>query len=302
MKIIFFGTPDFAIPCAEIILKHHSLLAVVTAVDKPAGRGHQLNESAVKKWAIQQNVPILQPPNLKSEKFLEKLRKFNADAFVVVAFRMLPEIVWNMPPLGTYNIHASLLPDYRGAAPIQRAIMAGEEITGVTCFKLRHEIDEGDIVLQKVVPILPTDTGNSLHDKLSIFGAELLKESLDLIQRGNLAFISQSSHSTKFAAKIHPDDLIINWNQTCSQVYNFIRALSPYPTARTLYGNEQYKIYSTEFSNLSEPGEPGFWKIDFALRNFYIRCKDGWLRIIDLQVPSKKRMSASDFINGLKNK
>lgn len=302
MKVVFFGTPDFAIPCADVLLKHHKLLAVVTAVDKPAGRGHQLNESPIKKWAISKNIEILQPKNLKSEKFINKLKSYNADIFVVVAFRMLPESVWNLPPQGTINIHASILPDYRGAAPIQRAIMAGEKSTGVTCFKLQQEIDTGDILMSRSVEIDNKETGGQLHDKLSIEGSILLKDSLELLESGKTSFQKQTSYSTKIAAKIHSEDTFIRWDQSVEMVYNFIRALSPYPTAKTIHENEIYKIYSSEPSLINEKGTNGQWKLDSINHKLFIKCNNGWLSILEIQAPSKRRMLIKDFVNGLKNK
>ncbi len=302
MKVVFFGTPEFAIPCLEALYKHHELLAVVTATDKEAGRGHQLIESAVKKWSVKNSIECLQPKSLKSKKFILVLNKLNADLFVVVAFRMLPEAIWNMPKFGTINIHGSLLPDYRGAAPIQRAIIAGETLSGLTCFKLQHEIDTGDIIAKKEIEILKDDTGGTVHDKLSQASGDLLLVSIKKLIDKDFTPITQHNHSTKLAPKIHAEDLIIDWNKSSQEVYNMIRALSPYPCARTNYKNEFYKIYSSELANIDKVGVPGEWAIDFISNKLFIKTQDAWLNIKEIQAPSKRKMNVNDFINGLKNK
>ncbi|MCC6815499.1 MAG: methionyl-tRNA formyltransferase [Saprospiraceae bacterium] len=302
MKIVFFGTPAFSIPCAEILNKNHQLLAVVTATDKPAGRGNKITESEMKLWAINNQIEVLQPNNLKSLKFYNKLNSLKADLFVVVAFRMLPESVWNMPPFGTLNIHASLLPDYRGAAPIQRSIMAGEKISGVSCFRLKHEIDTGDIIAQKKVEILDSDNGGSLYLKLSIEGAKLLIESIELVKDHNFKPRPQLINSAKIAPKIQSEDLLLNFNQTTKQVIDHIRALAPYPAARALYKNETYKIFSASNYNSVESNNNEDWYFDFEKQVLLIKCSDGWISVDTIQAPSRKKMQIKDFLNGLKNK
>lgn len=302
MKVVFFGTPEFALPCLEALYKHHELLAVVTATDKEAGRGHQLIESAVKKWSVKNSILCLQPKSLKSKKFIQQLQDLNADLFVVVAFRMLPEVIWNMPEYGTINIHGSLLPDYRGAAPIQRAIMAGETQSGLTCFKLQQEIDTGDIIAKKEIEITRNDTGGTLHDKMSIASGELLIQGISIIKDKNFTPIQQHNNSNKLAPKIHSEVLLIDWNKNAEEVYNMIRALSPYPCARTLHNHELYKIYSAEIITQDLHGATGDWIIDYKTNQLMIKAKDTWINIIELQAPSKRRMSAKDFINGIKNK
>ncbi|MEP7195784.1 MAG: methionyl-tRNA formyltransferase [Saprospiraceae bacterium] len=302
MKIVFFGTPDFAVQSLARIHTEFELLAVVTAVDKPAGRGHLLQFSAVKNWALQHNINVLQPKNLKSKNFLRELELIKADLFIVVAFRMLPKQVWNFPKYGTVNLHASLLPDYRGAAPIQRAIMAGEKTSGVSCFILRDEIDTGDIILQESIDISPIDTGGTLHDKMSIIGAELLVKSIFKLQEKTFLPIPQETYSNKIAPKIFPEDCIINWDDSAMNVYNFIRALSPYPTAKTHYKESSFKIFRTSISTEKSNADSGVWKLDLINHTLKIACVDYFLIIEEIQEASKKRMNIKEYINGLKNK
>ncbi|HUH18498.1 methionyl-tRNA formyltransferase [Albibacterium sp.] len=304
MSIIFMGTPEFAVASLQALLDAgEKIVAVVTAPDKPAGRGQKIHESAVKKFALANHLPVLQPTNLKDPDFIKQLENFKADLQVVVAFRMLPEIVWNMPPKGTINLHASLLPQYRGAAPINHAIINGETETGVSTFLLQHEIDTGNVLFSEKTSILPNDTAEDLHDKLMNIGAQLLVKTVSSIYRGQVEGIPQSENNEqlKTAPKIHKEDCRINWDRSVQEVYNLIRGLSPYPTAFTLLDNKILKIYKAkpEFTQVNEiPGTPlsdGKTYLKFA-------CKNGYIHIQDLQIQDKKRMGISDFLRGFRLK
>jgi methionyl-tRNA formyltransferase len=299
LKIVFFGTPDFAV-CSlkKIIESGHNIVAVVTAPDKPAGRGYQLQMSAVKKAAIELQLPILQPNNLKSEDFINELKSLNADIQIVIAFRMLPEIVWNMPPLGTFNLHASYLPNYRGAAPINWAIINGETHTGVTTFFLKHEIDTGDLILREKTEIHPNETIGELYERLMQQGAELVCKSLDIISSGNIQLTQQETGEFPHAPKIFDEHCVINWNKSAQQVFNLVRGLSPYPGAYTTWNNKKLKLFKVEIlSNKST--EIGLLEIN-PQKELIAHCSDFQIKVIELQVEGKKRMSANDFVNGLK--
>lgn len=302
MRIIFLGTPTFAVASLEAIINNgFNVVGVVTAPDKPAGRGMHLQQSPVKKFAVKNNLKVLQPVKLKDPEFIQQLKQLNADLQVVIAFRMLPEAVWNMPPLGTINLHASLLPDYRGAAPINWAIINGETETGVTTFFLKHEIDTGDILLQEKISIEPTTTAGQLHDKLMHLGAKVVVESLNKIQSGNYKTIPQIEGSNKIAPKIFTNTCELNFNKTTQQVYNQIRGLSPYPAAFTIINNKKVKIFYANpvRTNLNET--PG--KITTDNKTYlHIYCLDGYIEIIDLQPESKKRMDVKSFLAGNKIK
>jgi len=248
LRIIFMGTPDFAVPTLQTLVENgQNVVAVITAPDKPAGRGLKLNESPVKQNAVSQQIPVLQPTNLKSETFLEVLKNYEADLQIIVAFRMLPEAVWNMPPLGSFNIHASLLPQYRGAAPINWAIMNGETETGVTSFFLKHQIDTGDIIFQDKTEILPVDDFGTLYEKLKHAGAALALKTVKAIEAGNVPSQPQIATSElKEAPKIFKETCQINWNQSAEKIHNFVRGLSPYPTAWTIFDEKTFKIFKTE--------------------------------------------------------
>jgi methionyl-tRNA formyltransferase len=302
LRIIFLGTPTFAVASLEAIINNgFNVVGVVTAPDKPAGRGMHLQQSPVKKFAVKNNLKVLQPVKLKDPEFIQQLKQLNADLQVVIAFRMLPEAVWNMPPLGTINLHASLLPDYRGAAPINWAIINGETETGVTTFFLKHEIDTGDILLQEKISIEPTTTAGQLHDKLMHLGAKVVVESLNKIQSGNYKTIPQIEGSNKIAPKIFTNTCELNFNKTTQQVYNQIRGLSPYPAAFTIINNKKVKIFYANpvRTNLNET--PG--KITTDNKTYlHIYCLDGYIEIIDLQPESKKRMDVKSFLAGNKIK
>jgi methionyl-tRNA formyltransferase len=303
LRIVFFGTPDFAVGTLSALKNAGAnIVAVVTMPDKPAGRGRQLQESAVKQYAVANNLPVLQPEKMKSPEFLKQLAGLAADLQVVVAFRMMPEVVWNMPPMGTINVHGSLLPQYRGAAPINRAIMNGETITGVTTFKLKHEIDTGDILLQQTVPILPADNAGTIHDKLMVAGADLLVRTVQGLAVGTLEEIPQSSvtaNELKHAPKIFREDTIIDWNKSAITVHNLIRGLSPYPAASTTLREKTLKIYSADFKLEPHSEPPGTMQTDHSS---YLRfaAADGWIYATELQAEGKKRMGITEFLRGFR--
>lgn len=295
------GTPEFAVGSLRKLLEaSYNVVAVVTAPDKPAGRGLALQESAVKVFAKSKGLLVLQPEKLKDPAFIQQLKELHPDIQVVVAFRMLPEVVWNMPPMGTVNVHASLLPQYRGAAPINWAIINGDKITGVTTFKLKHEIDTGDILLSSKVTIEEADNAGTLHDKLKEEGATLLVETLKQLAAGTLKEQPQSSsesNSLKHAPKIFTDTCKINWNHSADEIYNLIRGLSPYPAAFTTLDNKKLKIFSVKKITSDSHAEPGSIETD---NKSYLRfaAKDGSIDILDLQLEGKKRMNIADFLRG----
>lgn len=297
LHAVFFGTPHFAVASLSAMVEAGvKVLAVVTAPDRPSGRGLQLQASAVKEFAIAAGIEVLQPPKLKDEAFISTLRALDADIFVVVAFRMLPEAVWNMPPMGTINMHASLLPQYRGAAPINRAVINGEAETGVTTFRLKHEIDTGDILLQKSIPILPGDNAGSVHDKLMAEGAQLLVKTLDGLAAETIQEQPQMITSySKHAPKIFKEDMRIDWSKSASQIINHIRGLSPYPAAFTEWNGKALKIYSAH-ADTEKPGKnpaetDGKTYLRFA-------AADGYVYADDVQLEGKKRMGIEDFLRG----
>lgn len=300
LRIIFLGTPDFAAESLKKLVESGVLIvAVVTAPDKPKGRGKKLAISAVKEFALEAGLSILQPTNLKSPEFQAELNSFKADLQIVVAFRMLPESVWNMPKLGTFNLHASLLPQYRGAAPINWAIINGEKETGVSTFFLKHEIDTGAIIYQEKEPIHDSDNVGTLYARLMKKGAELVLKTVLSIQEGNYPQLEQNeSEEIRPAPKIFKDDCFIDWNQPAVKVKDFIRGLSPYPAAWTKLEGKTLKIYSSKLSEASlSPGEG-------MLRNneLIIGTAENSLIIEELQLEGKKRMKTSDFIRGFQFK
>lgn len=300
------GTPEFAVPSLDILIQNgFDVVAVVTSPDKPAGRGLKVRESAVKKYALAHNLPVLQPLKLKDPEFISQLESFHADLQVVVAFRMLPEVVWNMPPLGTINLHASLLPQYRGAAPINWAIINGETETGVTTFKLQHEIDTGQIIYQKKVSILPNETAGELHDKLMTAGAELLLKTVQGIASGQATFIPQSIlydplQPVRYAPKIFKEDCKIDWAKDVDQVYDLIRGLSPYPAAWTKLNGKTLKLFKSRKEYANDLPEPGTAVTDHKTY-FRIACKGGWLYLLEIQPEGKKRMTIEDFLRGFRD-
>ncbi|GGB21754.1 methionyl-tRNA formyltransferase [Puia dinghuensis] len=300
-RIVFMGTPEFAVASLEALLDAGCMVvAVVTAPDKPAGRGMQLTESAVKKYAQKEGLPILQPEKLRDPGFLEALRAFRADLQIVVAFRMLPEIVWDMPPMGTVNLHGSLLPQYRGAAPINWAVINGETETGVTTFQLQHQIDTGSILLQDRFPIADTDTAGDVHDRMMVIGAQLLVRTVEGLATGTLRPKPQENPTDlKHAPKIFTETGHIDWNKPTFAVYNLIRGLSPFPAAFTQLDGKLLKIYRAEkvLHTLAPDVAPGVYDTDGKT---YLRfaTADGYIRVTELQLEGKKKMAVTDFLRG----
>lgn len=302
LRIVFFGTPEFAVPSLQKIYEVFELKAVVTAPDKRGGRGHQLLISEVKKWSIRHHIKVFQPEKLKSKVFISNLSKIKADLFVVVAFRMLPEIIWNMPRLGTINLHASLLPKYRGAAPIQRAILNGESETGLTCFRLRQEIDTGDIICQQRVTIEQQDDAGTLYDKLRAAGPDLLVKAIKLLDSGDFIPIPQNNQEATAAPKIFPADATIQWDKSVNTIHNQIRAFAPNPGARADFENRMVKILKSKPIIYNHNLPLGQWLFDFEGKEIKITGRDGFLKVLELQPESKKKMSDQEFLNGLKHK
>jgi len=301
MNIVFMGTPDFAVASLNALVEAgFNVVGVVTAADKPAGRGQKLQESAVKQYAVSKGLKVLQPLKLKDPVFIEELKALNADLHVVVAFRMLPEIVWNMPPKGTINLHGSLLPQYRGAAPINHAIINGEKESGVTTFFLKHEIDTGDIIFAEKVKIADDDTAGDLHDNLMNVGAGLLVKTVKAIEAGDYQEQPQiQSDELKHAPKIFKEHCSIDWNQSGSSIYNLIRGLSPYPTAFTKLNDKTLKVFKAEFEE-NEPGiSPGAFLSD-GKSYLKFAAKDGFIKVTDLQYEGKKRMKVEEFLRGMR--
>lgn len=303
LRIVFFGTPDFAVASLKAMVESGAnVVAVVTAPDKPAGRGMQLHASAVKQYAQSADLPVLQPAKLKDTAFHEQLNSYQPDLQIVVAFRMLPVAVWDMPPMGTINVHASLLPQYRGAAPINWAIINGETETGVTTFKLKHEIDTGDILLQEKLPILPGDNIGSLYEKLMNKGAALLVKTVQGLAAGSLDEIPQASVATealKHAPKIFKEHTLINWSHPAKEIHDLVRGLSPIPAAYTVFQNKTLKIYRAHYQQAPHALQPGTFDTD---GKSYIRfaAADGWLYVDELQIEGKKRMEAEAFLRGFR--
>ncbi|MEJ7646590.1 MAG: methionyl-tRNA formyltransferase [Chryseolinea sp.] len=301
LRIIFMGTPDFAVASLEgLILHGYNLVAVVTSQDKPQGRGQKIIFSPVKECALKHNIPVLQPPNLKAAEFLNELKSYNANLQIVVAFRMLPESVWAMPAIGTFNLHASLLPQYRGAAPIHWAIINGEKETGVTTFFLKHEIDTGSIIYQEREIIHETDNVGMLYERLMVKGSRLVLKTVDAIQSGSFPAIAQENAKTlKHAPKIFRETCEINWTQSCESIRNFVRGLNPFPVAWTALSGKIYKIFLVSVASHADNANPGDFKTDNA--NFlYIKASDGWLSIDEVQPEGKRKMKVQDFFRGNK--
>lgn len=295
------GTPDFAVASLKILVEHqYNIVAVVTAADKPAGRGRQLQSSPVKQFAVEKGIPVLQPEKLKSPEFIEQLKSFEADLFIVVAFRMLPEIVWSMPPKGTFNLHGSLLPQYRGAAPINHAIINGETVTGVTSFFLQHEIDTGNIIFKEEVPILPDDNAGTVHDKLMHVGAQVVLKTVQAIENNTAPNVPQDHAAfIHHAPKIFKDDCKIDWTKNSITIHNFVRGLSPYPAAFTVFQDKILKVYTSK-PELSKDHQPtGTFESDGIT---YLRFKtaDGWLYLLEVQAEGKKRMDIGSFLRGIR--
>jgi methionyl-tRNA formyltransferase len=331
LRIVFMGTPEFAVASLDaLIKKDFNIVGVVTSPDKPAGRGLKMSESAVKKYAVKRKLKILQPEKLKNPEFLDELRSLNADLQIVVAFRMLPEAVWNMPPMGTINLHGSLLPQYRGAAPLNWAIINGEKETGVTTFKLKHEIDTGDILLQESFPIGENETAEEVHDRMKETGAQLLVKTVEGLTNGTLQETPQSSivngqlpiensqvkesysppdshrdtidHSLlKHAPKITTQTCRIDWNKTVDEIHNLIRGLSPYPAAFTELEDKTIKIYKSEKEHAVPTSKRGRWESN-GKTYLKFASADGYIHLKDVQLEGKKRMLIEDFLRGYRFK
>jgi methionyl-tRNA formyltransferase len=322
IRIVFMGTPEFAVASLDALVKKKcNIVGVITAPDKPAGRGMKITESAVKKYAVRHNLKVLQPEKLKNPDFINELRSLKADLQVVVAFRMLPDIVWDMPPMGTINVHASLLPQYRGAAPINWAVINGEKETGVTTFKLQHEIDTGNILLQEKIEIGENETAGEVHDKLKDLGAQTLFRTVEGLADGTLQEKPQSSivnsefsignadssvanspltidySQLKHAPKIFTKDCNIDWHKSADEIHNLIRGLSPYPAAFTELGDKTIKIFISEKEMILPTTKEGRWESD---KKTYLKfaCKDGYIHLKDVQLEGKKRMLIEEFLRG----
>ncbi|MBX2901743.1 MAG: methionyl-tRNA formyltransferase [Cyclobacteriaceae bacterium] len=297
LRIVFMGTPEFAVPSLELLIKNNwNVVAVLTAPDKPQGRGQKLIPSPVKEAALQHNIPVLQPTNLKAPAFIEELKSYNANLQIVVAFRMLPEVVWAMPAFGTFNLHASLLPNYRGAAPINWAIINGETETGVTTFFLQHEIDTGSIIFQEKEPIYESDTVGSLYERLMHKGANLVLKTVEAIQSGNYPSKPQPTVlQPQHAPKIFKETCEINWTMPAKKVVDFVRGLSPYPGAWTVLNGKLFKIFLCRHTGENTPAPAGQWIVDKELK---VKAADGWVSILEFQPEGKKRMAVSEFLRG----
>jgi len=321
LRIVFMGTPEFAVASLDALVKAGcNVVGVITAPDKPAGRGMELQQSAVKKYAVENNLHVLQPEKLKNPEFLEALKLLHADLQIVVAFRMLPEAVWNMPPMGSVNLHGSLLPQYRGAAPINWAVINGEKETGVTTFKLKHEIDTGDILLQESFAIAEEDNAGDVHDTMKEIGASLLLKTVKGLADGSLNEKPQASevssessnvseepakanspltthHSLKHAPKIFTETCKIDWNNPVDEVYNLIRGLAPYPAAFSFLNGKKLKVYKAEKVNKVPAVTAGEFDTD-SKTFLQFACADGYISILELQLEGKKKMNIADFLRG----
>ncbi len=299
LRIVFMGTPEFAVPSLDILLQNgYNVVGVVTATDKMGGRGgKQLIQSAVKKYAVEKGLRVLQPEKFKNPEFLEELRSLKADLQIVVAFRMLPEVVWSMPPKGTFNLHGSLLPKYRGAAPINWAVINGETETGVTTFFLQHEIDTGDMILQKRIPIGENETAGDVHDRMMLLGAEAVLETVQMIDQGKVKLQKQQDTAATHAPKIFHETCEINFNQPTQKVHDFIRGLSPYPAAWTTLDGLEIKILRTSKEVSNHDFKPGTFISDNK-KELKIVTADGFVQVHELQLQGRKRMDVVAFLNG----
>jgi methionyl-tRNA formyltransferase len=301
MRIIFMGSPEFAVPSLDILVKNgYHIVAVITSSDSYGGRGgKQLIESAVKKYALLHHIPVLQPKNLKSPAFLEELAAFKANLQIVVAFRMLPEVVWNMPPQGTYNLHGSLLPKYRGAAPINRAVMNGETETGVTSFKLQHKIDTGDMMFQEKTPIHADEDAGSVHDRLMHLGAEVVLKTVQAVEKGKITLKPQSDEEATEAPKIFHDDCQLDFSKSTREVHNKIRGLSPYPGAWCKIDGKEFKILQAEMVVNQDDIPYGSIKCNHRSQ-LHIKCSDGYISVLKVKPEGKKAMLITEYLNGHK--
>lgn len=309
LRIVYMGTPEFAVePLRAMLEAGYNVLAVVTAPDKPSGRGQRVHSSPVKDFALKNHIPVLQPVRLKDEEFIIQLRSFNPNLHVVVAFRMLPEIVWNLPEHGTINLHASLLPQYRGAAPINHAIMNGETETGLTTFMIEKEIDTGNILLSEIVPIKPSDDAGSLHDQMMLIGGNLLVKTLKMIESENIVHHKQATlinknSELKNAPKIFKENCRINWDESCEKIHNLVRGLSPAPGAYTTLVNgegqlKQIKIFKTSWEKIQHSNKTGTIITDNK-QELSIITGDGIIRVGEIQPEGKRRMTVDEFLRGV---
>lgn len=303
LRIVFMGTPEFAVGILDTILKnHYEVVGVITAADKPAGRGQKIKYSAVKEYALEHNLNLLQPTNLKDETFLSELKFLNANLQVVVAFRMLPEAVWKMPELGTFNLHASLLPNYRGAAPINWAIINGETKTGVTTFFIDDKIDTGAMILSKEIEIGPDENAGGLHDRLMIVGSDAVIQTLSLIEKGNVeTTIQKDDAEIKTAYKLNRENCKIDWTKPASEIYNLIRGLSPYPSAWCFFKdkNEEWNVKIYEAQLVHENHSYNIGRIITTKKEIMVAVKDGFIQILSIQFPGKKKMQSNELLNGI---
>lgn len=303
LRIVFMGTPEFAVGILDTIIKnHYEVVGVITAADKPAGRGQKLKYSAVKEYALANNLRLLQPTNLKDETFLAALQSLNANLQVVVAFRMLPEVVWRMPKLGTFNLHASLLPNYRGAAPINWAIINGETKTGVTTFFIDDKIDTGAMILSKETNIGPEETAGALHDRLMTLGSEAVTATLALIENGAVTTTIQVDNADiKTAYKLNKDYCKVDWYQSAAEIHNLIRGLSPYPAAWCYFKDkgEEWNVKLYDAKVITESHSLSIGQIITTKKEIKIAVKDGFIQILSLQLPGKKKMTAHELLNGV---
>jgi len=303
LRIVFMGTPEFAVGILDSIIKHnYQVVGVITVADKPAGRGQKIKYSAVKEYALAHNLKLLQPANLKEESFITELQQLNANLQIVVAFRMLPEVVWRMPKLGTFNLHASLLPNYRGAAPINWAIINGETNTGVTTFFIDEKIDTGAIILSKSIEINADENAGALHDKLMVLGSQAVIETVALIEKGNVVTtIQQENSAIKTANKLTRENCKIDWTKSAHEIHDLIRGLSPYPTAWCIVKNynEEWNVKLYDAMAISEPHNFKIGQVITSKKEIKIAVKDGFIQILSLQLPGKKKMQAQELLNGV---
>ena len=303
LRIVFMGTPEFAVGILDTIIKNnYTVVGVITATDKPAGRGQKIKYSAVKEYALANNLTLLQPANLKDESFLTELKALNANLQIVVAFRMLPEVVWKMPKLGTFNLHASLLPNYRGAAPINWAIINGDTKTGVTTFFIDDKIDTGAMILNSETAIAPDENAGQLHDRLMHLGSETVLETLTLIKKGNVTTTIQKEHpEIKTAYKLNKENCKIDWTKPAVEIYNLIRGLSPYPSAWCFISdkNEEWNVKIHTAKMTLEHHNYAIGNLICSKKEMKIAVKDGFIQVLSIQFPGKKKMSTPELLNGM---
>lgn len=303
LRIVFMGTPEFAVGILDTIIKNnYNVVGVITAADKPAGRGQKIKFSAVKEYALANNLALLQPTNLKDEGFLQELKALNANLQIVVAFRMLPEVVWKMPKFGTFNLHASLLPNYRGAAPINWAIINGDVKTGVTTFFIDDKIDTGAMILNSEIEIAPDENAGQLHDRLMQLGSETVLETLVLIEKGNITTIIQKENpEIKTAYKLNKENCKIDWTKSAVEIYNLIRGLSPYPSAWCFVSdkNEEWSVKIHEARMILEVHNYNIGSLICSKKELKIAVKNGFIQVLSIQFPGKKKMNVGELLNGI---